>query len=96
MRAMPQWWRFLLFVCQSLQLQQLSQKRDPSMFEQRLIWETIMEKHESRTKFKYHLRVSPKAFNKPMSFIKSDMEVNGKQASRRGRPFFPELIAGVT
>jgi hypothetical protein len=71
------------------------------MFEERLLWEKNMEQHGSRTKFKRHLGMSPKSFNKLLSFINSDLEVNKKQSSRRGGFCLPTehsvtLLVGIT
>jgi hypothetical protein len=61
----------------------IKKKRDPSIFEQRLIWETIFEKHGSRANFKRHLHISPKSFHKLLSYVKKEFEVDAVQANHR-------------
>ena len=67
-------------------------KRTPSLFQQRLQWESFQMKHSHRKDFKRHIRLpSIEAFNKLLGFIRSDLVVNEEMASKRGGAILPEI-----
>ena len=68
-----------------------SVNRAPTVFEQRLMWDAIMEKYEDRVWFRRHLRMRPESFTKLLSFIRDDLEVNQSKAASRGGAILPKL-----
>jgi len=72
------------------------EERDSSLFEQRMIWSRIVERHSTRFPFKRHLRMELQSFNKLLSFIRQDLEVDMLQAARRGGAILPELCLYCT
>jgi hypothetical protein len=69
----------------------LAVNREPSLFEQRLVWEGIIEKYADRTTFHRHLRMRPESFHKLLSLIRDDLEVDHNMALLRGGVILPEL-----
>ena len=70
--------------------------REPSFKEQRLSWETYVDKHNRRGTFKRQLRISQESFEKLLSYIRDDLEVNERMANLRGGTILPELCLYVT
>lgn len=68
-----------------------NQRRSPSNFEQRLMWDRIVETHGSRATFHRHMRMRRESFGKLLSYIRDDLEVSHLQASRRGGAILPQL-----
>jgi hypothetical protein len=66
-------------------------KRNPSLFDQRLVWNSFVSRHGSRQSFQRHMRMSKVSFYKLLSLIKSDLEVNVLRANARGGPILPEI-----
>ncbi|KAI2489791.1 hypothetical protein MHU86_24785 [Fragilaria crotonensis] len=55
----------------------------PSLFEQRLVWDTFCSRHSARSDFARHIRMSHDSFNKLLSAIEKDLEVDGEMAKLR-------------
>jgi hypothetical protein len=76
---------------------QLLQKRDPSLFDQELMWTGYLECHTKRNgTFTHCLQIELDSFNKLLEFIREDLEVNHNMANLRGGPIFPELCLFCT
>jgi len=69
----------------------ITHEKTPSLFEQRLNWNEIVRKHGARQAFRRHLRMSTASFDKLLSYIKADLEVNERMASLRGGAILPEI-----
>ena len=65
--------------------------RAPSLFEQRLIWDGIIERHGERANFRRHLRMRRDSFDKLLGYIRDDLEVDHHMAARRGGAILPEI-----
>lgn len=74
----------------------LNEERAPSVFEQRLIWEKIVERHANRFPFKRHLRLKIESFNILLEYIREDLEVDTEMAAKRGGAIVPELCLYCT
>jgi hypothetical protein len=68
-----------------------TEKRNPSLFEQRLSWEKFQRSHRSRQDFQRHLRMNIESFDRLLDLIRHDLEVNNSMAMLRGGPILPEL-----
>ena len=66
-------------------------RRSPSMFDQRLQWESFIMKHAGRQDLKRHLQMSHTSFNQLLSFLRDKLEVDNRMASLRGGAILPEL-----
>ena len=72
------------------------ESRNPSVFEQRLLWDQYCNKHIVRGTFKRRLRMSKQSFDKLLSYIYDDLVVNANQAYWRGGAIIPELCLYCT
>ena len=82
----------LVTACALLQLLLEPQKRNPSLFDQRLKWDQFTSRHSERFLFKRHIRLpSLESFNKLLNLIRHDLVVDERMASLRGGPILPEL-----
>jgi hypothetical protein len=80
-----------------LMTQLLPSSRDPSVFEQRLMWADYIERHSRRDRtFTRRLRMNLESFNKLLELIREDLLVNQKMADLRGGPIIPELCLFCT
>ena len=71
--------------------------RDPSVFEQRLMWADYVSWHSKRNHtFTHRLRMELVSFNKLLELIREDLEVNQSMADLRGGPIIPELCLFCT
>jgi hypothetical protein len=66
-------------------------RRAPSMFEQRLIWDTIVERHGDWSSFVRHIRMRRESFDKLLDLIRDKLEADHNQAARRGGIIMPEI-----
>ena len=71
--------------------QQCREKRDASLFQQRLDWDSFLEASVHRSDFKRHLRMSRHSFEKLLSYIRIPLEVDETMAAIRGGVILPEL-----
>jgi DDE superfamily endonuclease len=67
------------------------QPRSPSMFDQRLAWDNFCSRHCRRADFDRHIRMSYDSFNKLLTFVRNDLQVNIKMAGLRGGAILPEI-----
>ena len=65
--------------------------RTPSVFEQRLAWDDFCGRHGEKNHFKKHLRMTKASFDKLLSYIQHDLEVDNEKARSRGGAILPEL-----
>jgi hypothetical protein len=65
--------------------------RNPSLIEQRLVWNKFIGKYGERRDFCRSIRMKLESFNLLLSYIHDDLIVDEVQASRRGTPIMPEL-----
>jgi hypothetical protein len=86
----------LLAACLLLHIVLVHEHRNPSITEQRLNWQQFTNKYGNRAEFKRHLRMSLKSFNKLLSLIRPQLEVNEEMAILRGGPIMPELALYAT
>jgi hypothetical protein len=87
----------LLLYGVMLASQLLPQQRDPSVFDQRLMWTDYVERHTRRNgTFTRRLRMELDSFNKLLEFIREDLEVNQDMADLRGGAIIPELCLFCT
>lgn len=70
--------------------------RNPSLFEQRMLWNRIIERHSGRFPFKRHLRMEVESFDKLLSYIRADLEVDQRMAALRGGAILPEICLYIT
>jgi hypothetical protein len=78
--------------------QLLPRQRDPSVFEQRLMWADYVARHTKRNHdtFSRRLRMELESFNKLVELIREGVEVNQEMANLRGGPIIPELCLFCT
>jgi hypothetical protein len=67
------------------------EERNPSIFDQRLNWAAYVEKWSNHHMFKRHLWMSLSSFEKLLSYIRDDLEVNETMSNLRGGPIVPEV-----
>jgi hypothetical protein len=70
---------YLLVFGTMLTTQLLPRQRDPSVFDQRLMWADYVKRHTKRKRniaFTRRLRMELKSFNKLLELIREDLEVN--------------------
>jgi hypothetical protein len=82
--------------CARVKKQKGKKKRGPSLFEQRLQWDSFVSKHAGRPDLHRHLRMTLQDFNLVLSVIKKRLEVNVRMAKKRGGPILPELCLYAT
>jgi hypothetical protein len=63
----------------------------PALFNDRLDWGRIVGRHGTRASFKRHLCMSLSSFNKLLSYISPELEVDILQSSRREGAILPEI-----
>ena len=68
-----------------------TRRRSPTMFEQRLIWDGIMERHSEPAGLHCHRQMRRKSFDKLLGYIRDDLEVDRQMAARRGGAILPEI-----
>jgi DDE superfamily endonuclease len=66
-------------------------KHGPSLFVQRLNWDTFYNQHGLRRDFHRHIRMSGDSFNKLVEWLRDDLNVDLEQASYRGGAIIPEI-----
>ena len=72
-------------------------RRAPSMFEQRLIWDTIVERrHGEPSSFVRHIRMRRESFDKLLDLVRDKLEADHNQAARRGGIIMPEICLYCT
>jgi hypothetical protein len=89
----------LLVFGTMLTTQLLPRQRDPSVFDQRLMWADYVKRHTKRKRniaFTRRLRMELKSFNKLLELIREDLEVNQRMAALRGKAIIPELCLFCT
>jgi len=86
----------LAFINQAAAVVGSIKERSPSLFEQRIMWEKIIERHAGRFPFKRHLRMEVESFNRLLSMIRPSLEVDEVQAARRGGAILPEICLYCT
>jgi len=74
----------------------LNLERNPSIFDQRLMWGKIVERHSHQFPFQRHLRMRMESFNLLLSYIRDELEVDKEMADKRGGPILPELCLYCT
>jgi DDE superfamily endonuclease len=74
----------------------VAKERAPSMFEQRLSWEAIRDRHSNRSNFTRHLRMSLESFEQLLGYIRPSLVVNEEMAARRGGAILPEICLYCT
>lgn len=74
----------------------IRKSRHPSMFDARLSWDTFCSRHCHRADFTRHIRMSFESFEKLLSFIRDDLEVDKDMAALRGGAILPEICLYVT
>ena len=84
----------VLFVVGIMSVMQ--EPRNPSLYEQRIAFDSYSERHEQRNTFKRRLRMSKSSFDKLLSFIKEDLMVNETKANMRGGSILPEVCLFCT
>lgn len=73
------------------QEQRHRQPRLPSVFDQRLAWDNFCNRHCRRADFDRHIRMSYDSFNKLLTCVRLDLQVNLKMAGLRGGAILPEV-----
>ena len=71
-------------------------ERNPSIFEQRMMWHDYCELHLSRGTFDRRLRMSKPSFDKLLSYMRDHLLINETQARKRGGGIVPELCLYCT
>jgi hypothetical protein len=87
---------YLSAACLVLHVLLLHEHDNPSLLEQRLNWQQFKDKYAKRADFKCHLRMSIESFNKLLSFIHPQLEVDEDMASLRGGVIMPEIALYCT
>jgi hypothetical protein len=67
----------------------------PSLFMKRLVWDTFCSCHSARSDFTRHIRMSHDSFNKLLSAIQKDLEVDREMAKLWGGAIHPEICIYV-
>ena len=67
----------------------------PSLFKQRLVWDTFCSRHSARSDFARHIRMLHDSFNKLISAIQKDLEVDREMAKLWGGAILPEICQYV-
>jgi hypothetical protein len=67
------------------------EERSPPLFEQRLLWKSILETHGTRDTFTRHLRMAQESFNQLLGYIQPVLEVDNAMAALRGGAILPEI-----
>jgi hypothetical protein len=67
--------------------------RIPSLFDQRMIWDVLLQKFRNCNDFRRHLRMSTVSFNILVSWISNDLD---KMANLRGGAILPEICFYAT
>jgi hypothetical protein len=70
--------------------------RNPSIVEQRLVWDNFVGKYGTRPDFERSIRMKLISFEILLSFIRQELLVDDAQASKRGSPIIPELCLFCT
>jgi hypothetical protein len=78
--------------CARVKKQKGKKKRGPSLFEQRLQWDSFVSKHAGRPDLHRHLRMTLQDFNLVLSVIKKRLEVNVRMAKKRGGAHSPRTV----
>lgn len=65
--------------------------RPKSIVEQRLDWDSFVEKYAERKDFSRHLRMPIASFNKLLDFLAPNLDVDINMASLRGPPISPQI-----
>jgi DDE superfamily endonuclease len=71
-------------------------KRNPSLFDQRLLWDNFRDRYQHRRDFKRHLRMSPQSFSKLLELLYNDLAVDVEMALLRGGAILPEICLYAT
>ena len=86
----------LSFVLSHVLLLELPEKRNSSLFEQRLAWDDYAVTHTARGTFEVRLRMTLDSFNKLLGHIRDDLLVKETKARVRGGTILPELCLYCT
>lgn len=75
-----------------------STSRAPSVFEQRLSWDSFanIQTEQQERNFRRHVRMPKASFEKLLGFIKDDLQVNEEMGGLRGGAIIPELCLYCT
>ena len=65
--------------------------RSPSLFEQRLQWDIFCTRYGHRAEFKRHMRMTYASFNKLLTCLRPQLQVDNERANSRGGAILPEL-----
>ena len=85
---------FHLLICL---MASLIDVRAPPLPQQRLDWSDYVEKRNRDPEaFRRHLRMSYESFEKLLSYIRADVEVDHRMATLRGGPIMPEVCLFCT
>lgn len=74
----------------------LPEKRNPSLFDQRLAWEAYCFRHEKRGTLTRRLRMTKESFDKLLQMVESSLLVKETYANMRGGPIIPALCLYCT
>ena len=66
-------------------------RRNFHPFRPRMQWNEFCEKNRNHKDFMRLIRMSPDSFDKLISFVRNDLEVDEAQAARRGGAIIPEI-----
>ena len=67
----------------------------PTLFEQRLVWDTFCSRHSARSDFTRYIRMSHDSLNKLLSAVQKDLEVDREMAKLRGGAILSEICLYV-
>ena len=70
-------------------------RRSPSLFDQRLAWDSFCSRHGLRSDFVRHIRMSHDSFTRLLSVVRKDLEVDTEMAELRGGAILPEICLYV-
>jgi hypothetical protein len=75
--------------------QHLPTRRSPSLFDQRLAWDSFCSRHGLRSDFVRHIRMPHDSFTRLLSVVRKDLEVDTEMAELRGGAILPEICLYV-
>jgi hypothetical protein len=81
----------IYFYMQECLFNTQGRSRLPALFDDCLDWGRIIARHGTRASFKRHLHMSLSSFNKLLSSICPELEVDILQSSQRGGAILPEI-----
>jgi hypothetical protein len=78
-------------IVSTMYLIQHTDERNPSIMEQRLLWDSFTDKYGNRQDFTRAIRMKLESFNVLLSHIRDQIQVDEVQALRHSTPILPEL-----